>query len=82
LVTVEEVVERDFLGDDVSAAGTLPAIYVSAVAVARGGALPLAFLDRYPQDDAVLAEYARQARTDEGFRRFLADWLGAQRAAA
>jgi glutaconate CoA-transferase, subunit A len=82
LVTVEELVDRDFLEDDASAAGTLPAIYVTAVAVAQRGARPLAFLDRYAQDDAVLAEYAKQARTTDGFRRFVEQWLEAERVAA
>ena len=82
LVTVEEVVDADLLAQDATAAATLPAIYVSAVAVAPRGALPLAFLDRYAQDDLVLAEYTKQARTEEGFRRFLDHWLGAEQAAA
>ena len=82
LVTVEELVDADFLEDDVTAAGTLPSIYVSGIAVAREGARPLGFLDRYWQDEAVLGEYARQARTREGFDRFVRHWLGGQRAAA
>jgi glutaconate CoA-transferase subunit A len=82
LVTVEEIVEGDLLEDDTTGAGTLPAIYVDGVALARGGARPLAFLDRYPNDEAMLAEYARCARTDEGFRQLLADWLEPHRAAA
>jgi glutaconate CoA-transferase subunit A len=82
LVTVEAIAERNLLDDDATAAGTLPAIYVSAVAVAREGALPLAFLDRYAQDDALLAQYAQEARTEPGFRAFLERWLETQRAAA
>jgi glutaconate CoA-transferase subunit A len=82
LITVEEVVDADFLADDATAAGTLPAIYVSAVAVAREGARPLAFQDRYANDDTVLAQYAEQGRTEEGFRRFVDRWLDAERAAA
>ena len=35
LVTVEEIVEDDLLADDRSAAGTIPALYVSAIAEAR-----------------------------------------------
>jgi glutaconate CoA-transferase subunit A len=82
LVTVEALVDTDFLQDDVSAAAALPAIYVSAVAVAKEGARPLAFLERYGADEPVLAEYAKLARTEDGFRRFLAAWLEPQRAAA
>jgi glutaconate CoA-transferase subunit A len=83
LVTVEALVDGDFLEDDATAAGTLPAIYVSGIAVAKEGARPLGYLDRYPMDEALLAEYAKQARTQEGFDRFLQGWLGkAQRVAA
>jgi glutaconate CoA-transferase subunit A len=82
LVTVEEISDRNLLEDSATAAGTLPAIYVSAVAVARRGALPLALPDRYLQDDDVLADYARQARTQAGFDAFIAGWLEAERAAA
>jgi glutaconate CoA-transferase subunit A len=83
LVTVEALVDTDLLEDDATAAGTLPAIYVSGVAVARAGARPLGYLDRYGADEAVLADYAKQARTREGFDRFLERWLrGEERVAA
>ena len=82
LVTVEAAVEGNLLDDDATAAGTIPSIYVSAVAVAREGARPLAFLDRYAMDEALLAEYAQQARSDAGFRAFVERWLEAQPVAA
>jgi glutaconate CoA-transferase subunit A len=82
LVTVEEIVAGDLLEDEATAAGTLPAIYVDGIAVAREGARPLAFLDRYANDDTVLADYARRAGTDEGFRQFLVEWIEPQRVAA
>jgi glutaconate CoA-transferase subunit A len=83
LVTVEALLDADFLADDATAAGTLPSIYVSGVAVAKEGARPLGYLDRYDTDEASLSEYAKQARTREGFDRFLERWLGpGERAAA
>ncbi len=72
LVTVEEVVEGDLLAGDETAAGTIPALYVSAIAEAESGAWPLAFHDAYPADAAELADYARLARTEAGFAQYLA----------
>jgi glutaconate CoA-transferase subunit A len=71
LVTVEEVVERDLLAESATASGTIPALYVEAVAIAERGAWPLPLAERYPADGAHLAEYARLAATEEGFRRYL-----------
>lgn len=76
LVTVEEIVDEDLMADDSTAAGTIASIYIEAVAVARNGTRPLGFLDRYAPDTAMLSEYARLARTDEGFRTFLDGWIG------
>ena len=82
LVTVEEVVDRDLLADAATASGTIPALYVEAVAVAERGAWPLPLAERYPADGAHLAEYARLAATEEGFRRYLDQHvLDARRAA-
>ena len=67
LVTVEEIVEGDFMASEETAAGTVPALYVSGIAEAPKGAWPLGFLDMYPPDEAHLAEYAQMARTAEGF---------------
>ena len=71
LVTVEEVVDGDLMAREESAAGTLPAVYVSAVAEAPRGAWPLGLLDLYPPDEAELADYARLARSAEGFAAYL-----------
>lgn len=71
LVTVERVVEGDFLMDERLAPGTISATYVDAVAVAARGAHPVALLDEYGADPAYVGEYARMAKTEEGF----AEWL-------
>ncbi|MCW5606144.1 MAG: CoA synthetase, partial [Burkholderiales bacterium] len=76
LVTVEEIVDQDFMADDATAAGTIASIYVEAIAVARTGAKPVGLLDRYAPDADMLADYARLARTDQGFRAFLDGWVG------
>ncbi len=71
LVTVERLTETNLLDHECLAAGTISATYIEAVAVAERGAWPAALLDEYPADAAHFAEYARLARTDEGFRAYL-----------
>ncbi len=71
LVTVEEVVDGDLLAEDEAAAGTIPALYITAIAEAKSGAWPLAFHDAYAADAAELADYARLAKTEAGFAEYL-----------
>jgi glutaconate CoA-transferase, subunit A len=71
LVTVERVIDGNLLEDERLAAGTISATYIEAVAVAARGAWPLALLDEYPADPAHLSEYARLAKTEDGFRAYL-----------
>jgi len=71
-VTVERIEDdRDFLKDDATAAGTIPSIYISAVSVVPNGAQPVGFFGGYGADEAALADYARSAQTEDGFR----DWM-------
>jgi glutaconate CoA-transferase subunit A len=74
-VTVEEIVDADFLADDDRASGTIPALYISAIAVARRGADPIGLAGAYDADHAAIAEYAAAARTQSGFDRWLAEHL-------
>jgi len=71
LVTVEEIVDGDLLADDRWAAGTIPALYVTAVAEARNGAWPLGLRGRYAADAAHLTMYVEMAQTAEGFSRYV-----------
>jgi hypothetical protein len=52
------------------------------MAVVERGAWPLGALDAYPLDFAHIAEYARNARTEDGFQAYLARYVLAPRAAA
>ena len=70
LVTVEEVRLGDLLADETLAAGTLPALYVTALAEARQGAWPLGLAGRYETDWENLTEYARLAVSEEGFEEY------------
>ena len=71
IVTVERIEDRDLLADDAMAAGTIPGLYITAVGEAPRGAAPVGLAGAYPPDEAVLADYAKAARTDDGFR----DWM-------
>ena len=80
LVTVEEVRPGDLLADETLAAGTLPALYVTALAEARQGAWPLGLAGRYETDWENLTEYARLAASEEGFEEYRAENLIADEA--
>jgi glutaconate CoA-transferase subunit A len=82
IVTVEEIVDGSLLADEATAAGVLPSIYVSAVAEAKDGARPLGLQDLYAIDDAAVARYAEAARTEAGFREWLARFMNGRKAAA
>ena len=84
LVTVERVVEGNFLEDERLAAGAINATYIESIAIAERGAHPVALLDEYGFDAAYVAEYARMAKTDEGFAAWLARHVfgSAEKAAA
>jgi glutaconate CoA-transferase subunit A len=71
LVTVEEIYEGDLLADDRWAAGTIPALYITALALAKNGAWPVGLRGRYPADAAHLQRYVELAQTEAGFRRYL-----------
>jgi glutaconate CoA-transferase subunit A len=71
LATVEHVQEDNLLEDDGRAAGTIPALYVSAITEAKNGAWPLGFQDRYTMDAEHLHHYVELAHTEEGFAEYL-----------
>ncbi|MFQ5784784.1 MAG: CoA transferase subunit A [Alphaproteobacteria bacterium] len=81
LVTVEARYDGNLLADERMAAGTLPSLYVGALADAPQGAWPLALADHYPVDARHMREYARLARSDEGFGQYLARHLRSRAAA-
>lgn len=71
LVTVERIRETSLLSDEATAAGVLPALYVSAIAEAPRGAWPYGLWGEYPADAEEIARYAKAARTEEGFSAYL-----------
>lgn len=62
LATVERIVDDDLLADDRWAAGTLPALYVEAVAEAPGGARPLGLTGHYGAEAQRLRRHIEEVR--------------------
>lgn len=75
LVTVEAITDDDLMEDPDRSPGVIPALYVTRIAHAPRGAWPLRFGDVYPLDEAALTRYVAAARTEDGFRRILQEWL-------
>jgi glutaconate CoA-transferase subunit A len=71
VVTVERIVDGNLLEDEKLAPGTINGLYIEHIAVAERGAWPIGLLDDYALDAAHFAEYARMARTEDGFRSYL-----------
>lgn len=71
VVTVEEICEHNLLDDDLTAAGTIPSLYIHKIATAPGGAKPLGLRGCYETDRAHITAYAEAASTEDGFRRYL-----------
>lgn len=72
IVTVERLAETDLLADERMAAGVIPALYITGVAVAPRGAWPYGLWDEYPNDTAELVRYAAAARSAAGFADYMA----------
>jgi glutaconate CoA-transferase, subunit A len=75
LVTYEELKPGDMLDDELLAPGVISATYVTATAPAKRGAWPLGISGVYDIDDAHLVNYAKAARTREGFERYLQEFV-------
>jgi len=82
LATVERIVETSLLANENESAGVLPALYVEAIALAPRGAWPLGLWGEYRADDAELLNYARAARSRDGFAAYLQSLKGRFEAAA
>jgi glutaconate CoA-transferase subunit A len=72
LVTVERIEGGNFLRDPALATGTIPALYIGAIAQAENGAWPIGLDNAYAADAKALAAYAAAAATKEGFARWMA----------
>jgi len=81
LVTADEIYDGNLLADEKLAPGTIPGLYVSAVAEAENGAWPVGLFGRYGGDEAHLRDYLGRARSDEGFAGYLDEFVHAPKAA-
>jgi glutaconate CoA-transferase subunit A len=71
-VTAERIEDTNFLRDPALAAGTIPALYVTAIAEAKNGAWPVGLDNAYPPDRSALRDYTAAAATADGFARWMA----------
>jgi glutaconate CoA-transferase subunit A len=63
------------LEDELLAPGVISATYITAAAPAKRGAWPLGVPGLYGIDDAHLMQYAKAAKTREGFQRYLDEFV-------
>jgi glutaconate CoA-transferase subunit A len=75
LVSFEEKREGDMLEDELLAPGVISSLYVTATVHAPRGAWPLGVAGVYGADDTHLSQYAKAAKTREGFQRYLDEWV-------
>jgi glutaconate CoA-transferase subunit A len=75
LVTFEEKKNGDMLEDELLAPGVISSVYIAATACAPRGAWPLGVAGVYGPDDTHLSQYAKAAKTREGFQRYLDEWV-------
>jgi len=74
-VTYEEQKKGDMLEDELLAPGCISSVYVTAVASAPRGAWPLGVPQVYGIADAHLMQYAKLAKTEEGFAQYLDEFV-------
>ena len=72
LVSVERIVDHNLLDDPVTAAGTIPSLYIDEIRVIEKGAHPVGLFSEYEPDTTALSNYAKAARTQESFDAYLA----------
>ncbi|MBX2823802.1 MAG: CoA synthetase [Gammaproteobacteria bacterium] len=71
LVSTEKLCTENLLDNPELAPGVIPSLYISAIAEVPRGADPIGLFGCYEADESALANYAKLAKTDEGFDEFL-----------
>jgi glutaconate CoA-transferase, subunit A len=79
VASVERIHDGNLLLDERLVAATIPAFYIGAVAVAPHGAWPMRL--EAPDDTAHLREYLALAASEDGFERYLRQYVHGRRAA-
>ena len=72
----------NLMKDERMLAGTIPPVYVDAVAHAERGAWPLSLVNCYERDGEHLQSYVKAAKTPEGFADYLKQHVYSEQAAA
>lgn len=75
LVTTELMVSDPIAEDPLLAPACVSSLYIDAIATAPNGAWPMGMPDMYPRASDHIIDYARQARTTEGFHAYLQDTI-------
>ncbi len=75
LATVEKIIEKDLLADEILAAGTLSNIYVTAVSEVPLGAKPLPLTGSYEGNFEDIIAYADLARSKNGFAEYAKKYI-------
>ena len=63
------------LEDELLAPGVISSLYLTGLAPAPRGAWPFGVADVYGIDDLHVSQYAKRAKTREGFRDYLEEWV-------
>ena len=74
LVSVERFTDDNLLADPVRAAGVIPGLYVSAIAVAEKGANPTGLFGEYAADTDTVAGYRSAATSDAACVEWLQEY--------
>jgi len=82
LATVEEITDGNLLDDEKLAPGCIPSLYISGIALAKNGSWPLSLPGRYSVDAEHMALYCDMAKSEEGFQKYLNEFVFDSRQAA
>ena len=74
-VTAEEITQTNLMDDKKTKAGTLPGLYITALAEAKSGAWPIGIPGGYDADHDHLSQYVNMAKTPEGFQKYLKEFV-------
>jgi glutaconate CoA-transferase subunit A len=70
-VTAEEITDTNLMDDTKTKAGTIPAIYITAISEVKRGAWPMGIPNGYDADREHLGLYAKMAKTKNGFQNYM-----------
>ena len=75
LVTVEEITQTNLMDDEKTKAGTIPGLYITALAAAKSGAWPIGIPGGYDTDHDHLSQYVSLAKTRDGFQKYMREFV-------